>query len=834
MAKTLVIVESPTKARTMARFLPKEYRIVASVGHVRDLPQSAKDIPERYKEQPWASLGIDVENDFEPLYIIPRGKSKIIKELKANMKQSDEIILATDEDREGESISWHLATVLKPSIPIKRMAFHEITARAIKEALNNFREIDMQLVRAQETRRILDRLFGYTLSPVIWKKIAFGLSAGRVQSPGLRMLTERERERMRHVSTTYWDLLATVVHDGSGKDFEARLVEIDGARAVSSKDFDSITGERQNNDARLLSEKECASLVDTLQSAEWVIESITEKESKVHPPIPFITATLQQHANRRLRLSSRETMRVAQRLYESGKITYMRTDSPHLSQEATDAARTAVKREAGEQFLSEKARYFKGGAGEAHEAIRPAGERFAAPKESGLSGRELALYTMIWQRTLATQMKAGVKRGMKVMLRAANTRFEATGTRVVFPGFLKIYGDDRLGETLLPAMNEGDRCHAQEIAIESHTTRPPARFTEAALIQQLEARGIGRPSTYASIISTLYDRGYVYEKNHALIPTFTGIAVVQLLETHFNKYVEYSFTSDMERVLDEIAVGQRDNIAYLRTFYSDADGLEQMATKKEQEIDAESMRIVSLPQFDPNYQIRIGRYGPYVVHKQDGEEFHASIPQDIAPGDLTVDMLRELIENQRKGPQAIAQDPESNKPIYLLTGRYGPYLQIGENDDEPKPKRASVPKEYKPSDVTPEIALKLLSLPRSLGAHPKDGEEIIANRGRFGPYIKHGSDTRSLKKGDDVYTIELDRAVELLATPKAAAAAARRSQLIRELGKEGKSNQTVGLYNGKYGAYLKVGTKNIPLPEEMRTPEALEKLDLEAVKSVIS
>lgn len=820
----------------MTRFLPKEYQIIASVGHVRDLPQSARDIPAKYKGESWATLGINVAEDFAPLYIMPRGKSKVIKELRTAVKEADELILATDEDREGESISWHLVELLKPKIPVKRMAFHEITKRAIREALNNFREIDMKLVKAQETRRILDRLFGYTLSPVIWKKIAFGLSAGRVQSPGLRLIAVRERERMTHTATTYWDLLATVLHDKSGESFAARLVEVDGERLVASKDFDSISGQRKANDTRLLSEEACATLVTALTKEAWRVQEVTEKESKAHPPIPFITATLQQHANRRLRLSSRDTMRVAQRLYESGRITYMRTDSPHLSQEATDAARAAVVKETGDAFLSEKPRYFRGGKGEAHEAIRPAGDQFVSPRESGLSGRELALYTMIWQRTLATQMKAGLKRSMKAILAVANARFEASGTRVVFPGFLKIYGDGSArSESVLPEMEAGDVCRATEVATESHTTRPPARFTEAGLIQELEKLGIGRPSTYASIISTLYDRGYIHERNQTLIPTFTGIAVIQLLERHFDRYIDYSFTSEMEKALDEIAVGKRNNIDYLRLFYSKPnDGLADTAIKKEQQIDANLMRTVSLPRCDERYQIRIGRYGPYVVSKVAGEkeEMHASIPEELAPGDLHTETLRELIENQRKGPTPITTDPESGKSVYLFTGRYGPYLQIGEQDEESevKPKRTSVPRTYKPSEVTAELALKLLSIPRTLGNHPDDGETVIANSGRFGPYIQHGSDTRSLKKEDDVYTIALPRALKLLSIPKGAP---RRSQMIRELGKT-PSGKSVGLYEGRYGAYLKVGTKNVPLPEEFRTPEKLEKLDLSAIKEIIS
>ena len=799
---------------------------------MRDLPQSAKDIPAKYKKETWASLGINVENNFEPLYVNTRGKSKIIKELKEAMGKSDMLILATDEDREGESISWHLHTLLKPKIPVKRMVFHEITERAIKEALHNFRDIDMQLVKAQETRRILDRLFGYTLSPLIWKKIAFGLSAGRVQSPGLRMLVEQERARILHVSTTYWDLLAQVVHPDSKEPFEARLAEVDGMRMVGSKDFDSVTGARKNNKTRLLQRDECTSLMDALRGTQWTVEAVTEKESKVHPQIPFITATLQQTANRRLRFSSKETMRVAQHLYESGKITYMRTDSPHLSQEATNSAREAVQKAAGAEFLSEKVRYFKSGKGEAHEAIRPAGVHFLSPKESGLSGRELSLYTMIWQRTLATQMKPAIKSSMKVTLRALNTCFEATGSRVVFPGFLKVYGNEGLSDTILPTMHKNDTCSVHDIKIEEHSTRPPARFSEATLIQKLEEKGIGRPSTYASIISTLYDRDYVRHKNNALVPTFTGIAVIQLLEDHFTQYIDYTFTSDMERVLDEIATGAQDNLSYLERFYRGSDGIAVMVKNKEHAIGADVMRVIRLPHIDKRYEMRIGRYGPYIICKGKDESVHVSIPDDVAPADVTVDTIDEWVKNQEQGPTSITQDPESGKSIYLRTGRYGPYLQIGENDDDPKPKRASVPPEYRTETITPEIALMLLSLPRVLGQHPESGKDVCANRGRFGPYIMHDGDTRSLTKGDNVYTITHARALTLLAVPKVRSS--RTSlRMIRELGTN-KKKQSISLYNGRYGPYLKVGKKNIALPKEMHTPEMLEKLDMKAIEDIIN
>lgn len=838
MAKTIVIVESPTKARTMTRFLPKEYKIIASVGHVRDLPQSAAEIPQKYKEEQWSKIGVNVANNFEPLYVIPKGKSKIIKELKAAINASDRVILATDEDREGESISWHLVNVLKPKVPIQRMVFHEITATAIKAALNNFRDIDMQLVKAQETRRILDRLFGYTLSPLIWKKVAYGLSAGRVQSPGLRMLVDIERARIRHSATRYWDLVAHLYHKEATQLFEARLVALDDKRLVTSKDFDSVSGERKDDAALLLTKDDCATLQKRLNSKVWQVKSVTEKDSQIKAPIPFITSTLQQHANRKLALSSRETMRVAQRLYESGKITYMRTDSPHLSNEATNAARTAVVAIAGKEFLTEKPKYFRGGTGEAHEAIRPAGEKFTHPKESALSGRELQLYTMIWQRTLATQMKPAIKRGMKVQISVDSALFEATGIRTIFAGFLRVYGAVSSNKTadserILPALTEGDVCTAESMEQQEHTTRPPARFTEAALIQKLEAEGIGRPSTYASIIATLHERGYVRRERTTLIPTFTGIAVIQLLENHFSQFIDYSFTSNMEAMLDEIARGERDNIAYLDTFYNGKKGLEQSVKQKEIEIDPETIRKISLPQIDAICEVRIGRYGTYIVKKEDNnEEIHASIPEEIAPADLKSDNVLELIQRQKEGPTAIGYDPDTKQPVYLLTGRYGYYFQLGDGDaDGEKPKRASLPREYKPSEVTLEIALQLLSLPRVIGIHPDTKKEIIANRGRFGAYIAHDKDTRSLKKEDDVFTVGLARALALLAIPKGSS---RRPTLIRNLGKLAGKKEEIALYSGRYGAYLKMGTKNIALPADLRTPENIEKLDLKMIEHLLS
>src|SRR6056297_1752249 len=634
----LVIVESPTKARTIRRFLPKNYIVEASIGHVRDLPQSASDIPKDLKKTSWARLGIDVENGFKPLYIVPRGKGKIIRELKKKLKDVDQLLLATDEDREGESISWHLVKVLNPKVPVKRMVFHEITKTAIQKALENERDIDTNLVNAQETRRILDRLYGYTLSPLIWKKIAYGLSAGRVQSPGLRLIVERERERIRFKKSVYWDLKALMRKsaDSDERDFEAQLDTVDGARIARGKDFDPETGElkaeqgqeKKGNKILVLDENAAHELVDEIRSAEWKVESITEKRSRNRPAPPFITSTLQQEGNRKLRLSARETMRTAQRLYEQGFITYMRTDSPALSSEGVNGAVQAVRSLYGEEFLADNIRQYSSkskSAQEAHEAIRPAGEVFKHPDDTGLEGREKALYALIWKRTLASQMAEARKVSTTARLVAGRARFTATGTRIEFPGFIRVYVegkddpeaalDDK--ETFLPPLAEGEVLSLCRIDPNYHETKPPARYTEATLVRTLESMTIGRPSTYASIINTLFDRGYVRKQGNALIPTFTGFAVIQLLERHFHYLIEYGFTSGMEAALDEIAYGKVDRQEYLESFYSGEDGLQQKVEQREKEISPDESRTIKLPHINIVDGIKVGKYGPYIVYKDD-------------------------------------------------------------------------------------------------------------------------------------------------------------------------------------------------------------------------
>jgi DNA topoisomerase I len=844
--KVLVIVESPTKARTIKKFLPKEFDVEASIGHVRDLPQSASDIPKNLKQESWARLGINVEENFKPLYITPRGKSKIITELKKKVKTADTVYLATDEDREGESISWHLVEVLKPKTAVKRMVFHEITKTAIQHALDNPREINMQLVKAQETRRILDRLYGYTLSPLIWKKIAYGLSAGRVQSPGLRMIVERERERIRFRKSSYWDLKASL---STGKDekpseFEARLISVDGVRIAGGKDFDEKTGALlPNKTVRVLQENDAEALKRSLEAVDWTVRDVVEKETVSRPAPPFITSTLQQEANRKLGLSARESMRVAQKLYEEGLITYMRTDSPHLSGEGIQGARTSIQELFGTEYLAEKPRQYSTrsrDAQEAHEAIRPAGARYIHPEQTGLDGRERALYELIWKRTLATQMAEARKLSMTVKIEAGNCVFQANGTRIVFPGFIRAYVEgkddpeaaleDR--EVLLPALSEADTVVPAEVVSVPHETKPPPRYTEASLVQRLEKEGIGRPSTYASIIGTILERGYIRRQGNQLVPTFTGMGVTQLLENHFHDLVKYGFTSDMETALDEIAEGTRDHLQYLEDFYLGEHGLKNWVEHEEVRISPDVSRTIHLPQLSDETEIRIGRYGPYIVHTNDEEPVNASIPEDIAPADLTEEQIEELIEIQKNGPVPIGEDPESGEPIYCLSGRYGPYLQIGEQtEDNPKPKRASVPRGMNPREIDLQTAIRLLSLPRTLGDHPETGKPVVANNGRFGPYVVCDGDYRSLKKDDDVYTITLDRALELLREEKRSR---RGSTLVKELGTDPKTEKKkIGVYNGRYGMYIKYGTKNIRLPDDKKTPEAVEALTLEDALKII-
>jgi len=825
---SLVIVESPTKARTIRDFLPKGYYVAASMGHIRDLPDKAADIPAKLKGEEWARLGVNVDNDFEPLYVVPADKKKVVKELKDLLKDADELILATDEDREGESISWHLTQVLMPKVKVRRMVFHEITREAIREALATTRDVDDKLVRAQETRRILDRLYGYTLSPLLWKKIAYGLSAGRVQSVAVRLLVLRERERRAFRRAVYWDLKARLAHQR--QEFDAELVSVKGVRVASGKDFDEKTGKlAADKKVVLLDEPAAATLRDRLEKKPWRVAANEEKPGIRRPAAPFTTSTLQQEANRKLRLSARDTMRVAQSLYENGYITYMRTDSVHLSGQAVTAARECVERLYGASYLPPKPRHYSAKnvhAQEAHEAIRPAGSHFRTPDETKLTGREYDLYDLIWKRTVACQMPDARITSVVVTFEVDDATFRATGKRIDFPGFLRAYvegSDDPEAaledqEVLLPQLAVGDAPACLGIDAVPHETQPPPRFTEASLVRELEADGIGRPSTYASILGTIVERGYVQKQGQALVPTFTAFAVIGLLEHHFPKLVDLKFTAKMEEQLDEIAEGQAEWLPYLTHFYLGKDGLQKQVETREKKIDPALARTVEVGGLE-DATIRIGRFGPYVEVDRAGEVLRASLPRDSAPADLTMETVEEILRQKREGPDVLGIHPETGEPIMVLTGQYGPYVQLGPvNDDNPKPRRSSLPKGMKPEDVTLETAVGLLALPRLLGSHAETGAKILAGQGRFGPYIvldkgKEGKDYRSLKGEDHVLTVTLKRALELLAQPKVGRGRRAAPAPLKELGPHPADKAPVALFDGQYGPYVKHGSVSASIPK---------------------
>lgn len=822
---TLVIVESPTKARTIKGFLPKGYRVLASMGHIRDLPKSAAEIPAKYKKEPWAQLGVNVTANFEPLYVTPKDKKATLSELKKSLKEATEIILATDEDREGESISWHLLQTLKPKVPVKRIVFHEITKDAIEHALKHYREIDSNLVHAQETRRVLDRLVGYSLSPLLWKKIAIGLSAGRVQSVSVRLLVIRERERRVFKSGTYWDLKAEL--EINHQTFESKLVEFKNQKIATGKDFDETTGKiAKGRSVYLLQEREARELKEQLSLDEWKVTSVEEKPVKKTPAPPFITSSLQQEANRKLRLSARDAMRIAQGLYERGLITYMRTDSVNLSDEAITAARNCVTKMYGKEYLSSKPRTFKTktkGAQEAHEAIRPSGKEFVLPKDTDLQGKELALYELIWKRTVACQMAEAKQTNMNARIQVGEAVFRSYGKRIDFPGFFRAYveGSDDPNvalenqEVYLPQLKEGDIPFCKKLDTLSHETLPPARFTEAALVKRLEQEGVGRPSTYATIIGTIMDRGYVEKINDALVPTFTAFAVTSLLEKHFSNLVNLDFTSSMEETLDYIASGEQEYLPYLKNFFLGEKGLDIQVKNKTDEIPPGEFRRIQFQDLDA--KVCIGKFGPYIELGKDENKVTASIPKDIMPADLTKDKVEQILDQKSKWNDELGIDENTGKPVYLLNGTYGPYVQLGEIvEGEPKPKRVSLPKDLKESEVTFEIALKLLGLPRLLGEHPEGKGKIYVNIGRFGPYVvledkENGKDYRSLKKEDSLLDIELKRALELLLIPKRGRGV--KAPPLRDIGVHPEDQQPVQIYSGPYGNYIKHGKTNAGLPK---------------------
>ena len=912
----LVIVESPTKAKKIGGYLGSEYTVMASVGHIRDLAQPSQ-VPAADKTK-FGKFGVDVEDGFKPYYIVDGNKKKTVSELKSALKKADTLYLATDEDREGEAIAWHLVQTLKPKVPVKRMVFHEITKEAIKASLDNTRDVDDDMVDAQETRRILDRLYGYELSPVLWRKVGPGLSAGRVQSVATRLIVERERERMAFVRAPYWDVTATLEApdaDGNNVAFDSRMVSLGGCRLAGSKDFGAdgkLTAAGAKDRVVQLDEAQASAIAQALEFATFTVASMETKPYRRRPVPPFTTSTLQQTAGNRLGMSSRQTMRAAQGLYENGYITYMRTDSVTLSQEAIAAAREAVVKHFGENYLSDAPKQYAtktAGAQEAHECIRPAGAKFRDPAEiaSKVPADQLKLYTLIWQRTLACQMADATGSTATVRLSAptesnGEAMFQASGTVIEFPGFMKATGEGRRASAeskkgdaagsveqaaqsgksskadrksddnvSLPPMNPGDALAAVAVGADGHETQPPARYTEASLVKTLEQKEIGRPSTYASIISTIIDRGYVYERGRALIPSWLAFSVVKLLETKFPRYVDYEFTADMESGLDQIASGQETGRNWLTRFYfgsgegaaQSADeahaGLQQQVAQLG-EIDAREINTIEI---GDGLHVRVGRYGPYledVNHLDDeGNPKRASLPDTLAPDELTVEVGHDLIENHSGGPRALGVDPVSGGTVEVRNGRFGPYVALvmpsadagadGDvaGDGKPKkvksakkaadrPKMASLFKTMSPESLTLDDALRLLSLPREVGsyeeANAQTGEVqtvvVQANNGRYGPYLtKTGadgkSDTRSLASEDEIFTVDLDKAKELFAQPKYGRGRGRGAAKppLRELGVDPETQKQVTIKEGFYGAYITDGETNRTLPKQY-APESIE------------
>ena len=849
--KALVIVESPAKARTIGKFLGDEYMLEASIGHVRDLPEGAKQIPAQYKGEDWAYLGVNVNDKFEPVYIIPPGKTEQVRKLKALVKDATRLYLATDEDREGEAISWHLRELLKPKIPVHRLVFHEITKEAILEALRTPRDIDDDLVRAQETRRILDRLYGYEVSPLLWRKVRPKLSAGRVQSVAVRLIVDRERERIAFVSATYWDLLGTFAAKGN-EQFQARLVSVEGQRIPSTKDFDPATGAIKERGLLLLNEQQSADLAARLRKADYRVASLDDKPYTSKPYPPFTTSTLQQEASRKLRFAARRTMQVAQSLYENGHITYMRTDSTNLASVAIEAARELVSSQYGSEYLPDSPRVYQTkvkNAQEAHEAIRPAGHPFTLPDElrSKLTDEEFKLYDLIWKRTIASQMTDARGRRITLMIEGGGAAFQIGGKTIDFPGYLRAYvegADDPQAEladkeTVLPAVQVGETLDLRELDPKSHTTQPPPRFTEATLTRTLEELGIGRPSTYAMILDTILAREYAMKRGTALVPTWTAFAVSNLLEGHLPDLVDYRFTAQMEDDLDAISRGEAGSTEYLHNFYygDGRPGLKAQLAHKVDEIDAREVSRIHLGKLGEGDQaedvfVRVGRFGPFL----ECGELRASIADDVAPDEMTLEKAREMFERAKQGDEPLGICPTTNKPVFLKVGRFGPYVQRGTAEDDEKPQNASLLKGMAVTDVTLEVALRLLSLPRDLGQHPTLNEPIIAQNGRFGPYIKCGTETRSLPADLSPLDVTFEQAVELLAQPKAA----RRGfgaprEPLKVLDESPVTKQKIQLLSGRYGPYVTEGERNESLPKDMSPADLTQQqaLDLLAARAAM-
>ncbi|MEV4239656.1 type I DNA topoisomerase [Nocardia sp. NPDC049737] len=867
-----MIVESPTKARKIAPYLGRNYTVEASVGHIRDLPRGAADVPAKYKGQSWARLGVDVDNDFEPIYVVSPDKKAKVSELKSLLADADELYLATDPDREGEAIAWHLLETLKPKVPVRRMVFHEITEPAILAAAADTRDLDNDLVDAQETRRILDRLYGYEVSPVLWKKVMPRLSAGRVQSVATRVIVQRERERMAFRSAEYWDIAAKLDAGGENGDatnprtFGARLVSVDGTRVATGRDF-GPDGQLKGNGVVVLDEPYARRLAEALEGADLVVSSAEAKPYTRKPYAPFMTSTLQQEAGRKLRFNAERTMRVAQRLYENGYITYMRTDSTTLSESAIAAARSQATQLYGAEYVHPTPRQYTRkvkNAQEAHEAIRPAGDTFATPGQlhARLDNDEFRLYELIWQRTVASQMADA--RGTTLTLRITGVAgtgeecvFSASGRTITFPGFLKAYvesvdeeagGQSDDAESRLPALDEGERVTAVELNPDGHSTNPPARYTEASLIKTLEDLGIGRPSTYSSIIKTILDRGYVYKRGSALVPSWVAFAVVGLLEAYFGRLVDFDFTAAMEDDLDAIAGGREQRGNWLSSFYFGGDhgvegsvarsgGLKRMVGEQLDDIDAREVNSIKLFVDDEGRDVvvRVGRFGPYlermVANPDDPEgdsiSQRANLPDDLPPDELTAQVAEKLFSTPQEG-RLLGKDPATGHEIVAKEGRFGPYVteilpepapedapapakKTAKKAAAPKPRTGSLFKDMDLATITLDDALKLLSLPRVVGADPASGEEITAQNGRYGPYLKKGTDSRSLANEDQIFTVTLDEALKIYAEPKRRGRQAASAAALRELGNDSATGKPMVIKDGRFGPYVTDGETNASL-----------------------
>lgn len=858
-AKYLVIVESPAKAKTISRFLGSEYQVEASYGHIRDLPQNAKEIPAAVRGKDWARLGVNVDEGFEPVYVVPADKKKHVKRLKDALKKADGLLLATDEDREGESISWHVLELLKPkkNIDVRRIVFHEVTPEAIQEAIDSPRQVDQNLVRAQEARRVLDRLYGYSLSPLLWKRVAPGLSAGRVQSVAVRLLVERERDRMAFVSADYWDLRAELA--ASEGQFKARLIRVGDQRIAESRNFND-QGELSDSKRLHLDGKSAKVLAKaSAGNRPWKVTSLDRKPGSQRPAPPFITSTLQQEANRKLNMTSRHAMRVAQRLYEGvdlagervGLITYMRTDSLSLADRAVQQARDVVSDIYGADYLPSKPVRYKTKAKraqEAHEAIRPTDlSRRPQDVKKFLERDELRLYEMIWKRTIACQMvPAKLERTsveVSVEVDGESVSFAASGRRIVFPGFLRAYvegSDDpeaQLGdqETLLPALEENQELEPKSVDAEGHSTKPPYRYTEASLVKKLEEEGIGRPSTYASIISTIQDRDYAFKKGNELVPTFIAFCVTEVLEGQFHDLVDTRFTARMEDDLDEIASGDARWQSLVADFYRGDDDQPGLVERVEKgEVSYPAIRLGEDPESGDEVLVKVGKYGPYIRRGEGGSRNVATVPEGTAPDELTLQRALELLQAKTEEDEPLTEDPTTGRAVILKVGRYGEYLELGQTEEEKdkkeKPRRTSLPRGMKGIDITPEIAQKLIQLPRTLGKHPETGEEITTALGRYGPFVKHEKDYRNIESWQKACEIELDEALEIFKEPKKKGRSfgAAKKTVLKEIGELEDAAGTVNVLDGRYGPYVTDGKTNASLPKgtdpQSVTPEQAAEL----------